>query len=263
MEKKTALIVGGSSGIGCEVCRRLAGLGWKVYNLSRTACKYPKITNVETDVSAEGELEEAIAFAGRKNGLDLLVYSAGFSMAAPVEHAKEEDYRYLFEVNFFGALRAMQTAIPLMKERGGKIILVGSLGGNIPIVFDAFYSASKAALEMLARAAYAELSPYDISVTAFLPGGTSTGFTFKRKVYTDDGNGSYAKNVNCAVAALADMEQKGMSPSSVAEDVLKVIYSDKPPVVKTSGVKNTAYRIMSRVMPEKLTLYLNNRMYGQ
>lgn len=260
---KTAVVVGGSSGIGFETCARLTSRNWNVINISRNPCKNPKVKNIIADVVAGSTFTDSIKKAGDKYGIDALIYCAGFSMAAPIEYARESDYRYLFDVNFFGALKAVQAVIPFMKTRGGRIVLVGSLGGDIPIIFDAFYSASKAALEMLAREAYTELKPYNIKITAFLPGGTATGFTFKRKVYTDDETGSYSRSVNKAVSALSDMEQKGMSPGLVAEDIYKILLADKPPVVKASGIKNSAYRIAAHVMPEKMTLYLNDRAYRQ
>lgn len=264
MEKnRTAIVVGGSSGIGYETCARLVSRGWNVTNISRTPCKNPKVNNIIADVVSGSTFTDAITKTAEKHGLDVLVYSAGFSMAAPIEYAKESDYRYLFDVNFFGALKAMQAAIPFMKNRGGRIILVGSLGGELPIIFDSFYSSSKAALEMLVREAYTELKPYNIKVTAFLPGGTATGFSFKRKVYTADENKSYAHSVNNAVTALCDFEQKGMSPAEVAEDIYKLILAENPPVIKVSGFKNSAFRIISHVVPEKLTLNFNNRMYRQ
>lgn len=265
MEKLTnsAIVIGGSSGIGMETCALLASRGWHVTNISRTPCKNAKVKNVTADVAAGNTLENVIKTNAQKYGLNILIYCAGFSMAAPIEHAKECDYRYLFDVNFFGALKAMQAAIPFLKQSRGKIILIGSLGGEIPIIFDSFYSCSKAALEMLARGAYLELKPYGIKVTAVLPGGTSTNFTFKRKVYSNDENKSYARNVNRAVAALADMEQSGMTAAKVAEDIYGVVVADKPPVIKTCGVKNKTFRLISRVMPEKATLYLDDRMYKQ
>ena len=265
MEKnsKTAVVVGGSSGIGFETCSRLASRGWNVYNISRTPCKNADVKNISADVVSGSTFTDAITKIGEKNYINVLIYCAGFSMAAPIEYAKESDYRYLFDVNFFGALKAVQAVIPFMKGKGGRIILVGSLGGELPIMFDSFYSASKSALCMLVREAYSELKPYNIKVTAFLPGGTATGFTYKRKIYSDDENKAYAHDVNKAVAALAHMEQNGMSASAVAEDIYKLILSDKPPVVKVSGTKNSAYRLMSHVMPEKVTLYFNDRMYRQ
>ena len=261
--KKTAVVVGGSSGIGYETCLRLANRGWNVVNVSRTPCKSAKVTNIQADAADGVALADAIKKAAGKNGISLLIYSAGFSMAAPIEFAKEEDYKYLFEVNFFGALRAIQATVPQMKKNGGRIILIGSLGGALPIVFDSFYSASKAALEMLCRAAYSELKPYNIKVTGVLPGGTCTGFTFKRKVYNESETGGYSGSMNKAVAALANMEQSGMSPSAVAEIICNLVKMDNPPVIKICGAKNTVYRLFSRVMPEKVTLNLNERMYNQ
>lgn len=259
----SAVVVGGSSGIGYETCVRLVNRGWAVTNISRTQCDNAKVNNISADVASGTEAFDGIASVAERSGLDALVYCAGCSMAAPIEHARESDYRYLFEVNFFGALRAMQAAIPYMRKKGGKIVLVGSLAGEVPILFDAFYSSSKAALGMLAREANAELNGYRIHVTAVLPGGTATNFSFKRKVYPQEENGSYSKPVNRAVAALANMEQSGMKPSRVAEDIFKVITSERPPIIKTVGAMNTAKRIATRVLPEKFTLYLDERMFHQ
>lgn len=260
---RTAIVVGGSSGIGCETVFRLTESGWNVFNISRSPCINIKVNNICADVSDGDGAYRSIGLIAERYGIDLLVYSAGCSMAAPIEFARESDFRYLFEVNFFGALKAVQTAVPYMKRRGGRIILVGSLGGDIPIIFDSFYSASKAALEMLARGANQELKSYNIKVTALLPGGTATGFTYKRKIYSDDESGGYAKNLNRAVESLAKMEQGGMSASAVADDIYKVINSDNPPLIKTCGAKNAAYRMLSRMLPEKFTLYMTEKRYGQ
>lgn len=261
--KKTAVVVGGSSGIGYETCLKLVNRGWNVVNISRTPCKNSKVNNVAADAAAGSAMYDAVKGTCEKYNVSALIYSAGFSMAAPIELAKESDYRYLFDVNYFGALQSMQAVIPFFRNKGGRIILVGSLGGDLPISFDSFYSSSKAALEMLCRAAYSELKPYGIKVTGLLPGGTATNFTFKRKLYSDEENKSYAGNVNRAVAALANMEQGGMSPSAVAEIIYNLLITDKPPVIKICGAKNTMYRLFSRVMPEKITLKLNERMYNQ
>jgi short-subunit dehydrogenase len=261
--KLTAIVVGGSSGIGYETALRLANRGWNVYNISRTPCKSAKVKNLIYDVVAGNTFSDALNSVCEKEGVDALIYSAGFSLAAPIECANESDIRYLFDVNYFGAVRAMQAVIPYMREKGGRIVLVSSLGGDIPIVFDSFYSSSKSALEMLAREAYIELKPYNIKVTAILPGGTATGFTYKRKVYSDEANKDYADKVTYAVGALADMEQGGMSPASVAEDIYNILTQPHPPVVKACGVKNSAYRIMSHIMPEKFSLYLDGRMFRQ
>ena len=66
-----------------------------------------------------------------------------------------------------------------------------------------------------------------------------------------------------AVEALAEMEQNGMSPCRVADDLYEIILSGKPPVVKVSGLKNSAYRFLSHVVPEKMTLYFDDRKYRE
>ncbi len=261
--KNCALVIGGSSGIGYHTCLKLVNKGYKVLNISRTPCKNEKVTNIPADVANDIQYTEALHTATAAGGISVLVYCAGCSMMAPIEYAKESDYRYLFEVNFFAALKAMQTLIPQMKVGGGRMVFVGSLGGELPVCFDSFYSASKAALEMLCREAYTELKGYNIAVTGVLPGGTATNFTFKRKIYSGEDSKSYSRNVNKAVTALANMEQSGMAPEAVADIILNILAEDKPPVIRVCGAKNTMFRLFSRVMPEKVTLKLNERMYNQ
>ena len=84
--------------------------------------------------------------------LDIVVNCAGFSMAAPVEYVKSEDYRYLFDVNFFGAIELIKAVVPNMKPRGRQDYPHKlPLGGVTLIPYDPYYSASKAALNILAQ----------------------------------------------------------------------------------------------------------------
>ena len=181
--KKTIIMVGASSGIGFETALRMLGRGFSVANISRTPCALSRVKNYTADISNGTAMEKAIAeIASQTENLYGLVYCAGFSMAAPIEYASEDDYRYLFEINYFGALRAIKAVIPHLKKRGGRILIVSSMGATFPIAFDSFYSSSKAAVNLLAKSADMELRPYNIRVSAVQPGGTSTGFTFKRKI---------------------------------------------------------------------------------
>jgi len=261
--RPAAVIIGGSSGIGRETAAILCHRGWRVTNISRTPCDIENVTNICADVTCGTSAFDGVKASAQNFGLTTLIYSAGFSMAAPIEYAREQDYKYLFEVNFFGALKAMQAAIPHLKSRGGKIILVGSLGGDIPIVYDSFYSSSKAALQMLARGANSELNPYGVYVTAILPGGTATSFSFKRKVYSEDESRSYFKSQSRATSALTNMEQSGMNPKKVAECIYKTLISERPPIVKICGAKNAAARYFAHVLPERATHILDDKVFGQ
>ena len=259
---KTAVIVGASSGIGKETALMLASKGYRVINISRTPCKGEKVKSISADAAQEGELQKAIASAAEHGGIDLLIYSAGFSMSAPLEHAKSGDYRYLFEVNYFGAIEALKAALPYLKKRGGRAVLVGSLGGDIPIPYDGFYSASKAALVMLAREANMELRGRGVRVSALIPGGTATDFTYNRMIYKDEAT-DYAGSVKKASAALANMEQGGMSASLVAGAIIKLAERKNPPPVYSVGPRNGFVRFVNRVLPAEWVDRMTMRKFNQ
>lgn len=263
LDNKTALIFGASSGIGLHIAGKLLAEGWKVYNASRTGCPTREIIDLITDVSQEGAIEAAFERVLKENAfLDAMIYCSGCSMAAPVEHVREEDYRYLFEVNFFGALSAIRHALPVMRNSGrGRIVLMSSMGGEIPIAFDAFYSASKAALDMLAMETDMEVRPYNVYVTALQAGGTATEFTFKRKVYSDEHAGVYAGKMNLAVNTLAEIEQNGMAPERVADCVLNLLRMKNPPVITSPGAINKAIAVMGKILPKRVVRYLNRSVY--
>ncbi len=245
-----ALVVGGSSGIGQEVAIRLCCEGYRVYNLSRTQFHGEGVRSVSVDVSKSGELRAAIERIGNEEGrIDLLVYSAGFSLLAPVEYARAEDYRYLFEVNYFGAVEGIQAVLPFLLPKRGKIILVGSVACELPIPFHGFYCSSKAALCMLAREANGELRKKGIKVSVVLPRGTATNFSFRRRVYREEECGEYALSVKRAQAALLNEEQGGKAPAFVAERVLKAVKRGNPPVVCTVGASGGLLYRLARLLP--------------
>lgn len=260
--KKVILIFGASSGIGLEVAKHLTKNDAIVYNASRTAAPVSSVFNLQCDVTQDGAVETAVqTVLDCEKRIDAVVYSAGYSMAAPIEYVHEEDYRYLFDVNFFGALRAIKAVVPSMRNTGGKIILNSSLGSVLPIAFDSFYSASKAALDMLARAANIELNPYGITVTGIQIGPTSTRFTFKRNVYADTEVGSYGEALHKATVALAGMEQGGMTAEESAQTIIKVLESDNPPILTGAGWKNKALSMTEKLLPVRLTDLINKNQY--
>ena len=262
--RRTAVIIGASSGIGKETAKKLASKGWRVFNISRTPCEGERVRTLTADCAQEGELSGAIRQIGEEvSSIELLIYSAGFSMAAPVEYARSGDYRYLFEVNYFGAIEALRAAIPYLSKRSGRVVFVGSLGGDVPIMYDGFYSSSKAALLMLAREADCELRSKGIRVSALLPGGTATDFTYHRKVYTQEETHGYSPAVKRASAALANMEQGGTDPQEVAEGIVKLAEKRNPPPVVTVGGGNGFKRFLARTLPERVTDWAVRKKFNQ
>lgn len=264
MQQYVILVIGASSGIGLATAQKLVDAGHVVYCGARTPCPDERITSLTIDVTKPETICDGIEKILDQTGrIDQLVYCAGFSMAAPVEFASEKDYRYLYEVNFFGALSAVRTVVPHMRlQRYGKIVFIGSMGGVLPIAYDAFYSSSKAALIMLGKELNMELQPHGILVTTVLPGGTATRFTFKRKVYPADAVGVYASDLDKSVRTLAGIEQGGMEATQVADTVIKALNDPNPPAVIASGVKNKTYYLTQKLLPEKLTQYFVSNTYN-
>ncbi|MCL2822029.1 MAG: SDR family NAD(P)-dependent oxidoreductase [Firmicutes bacterium] len=260
--RRTAVIVGASSGIGLETARLFAHENYNVINIARSPAPEGIVDcNILADASVDGSLTDAINQAvdfGQNKNIDTFVYCAGYSLACPIQHAFEGDYRYLFDVNFFGIVESLKAVIPFMKEVGGRIVLVSSLAGTIPLVFDSFYCASKAAVDSLAESADIELRPYGIRVCAIRPGGVATNFTFKRKVYEDSEIGEYARRQHKAVASLAKVEQNGMDAKRVAQVILDVTNAKNPPVKKVVGFANQAAAAVTKVLPDGIVSFINN-----
>ncbi|MCL2061872.1 MAG: SDR family NAD(P)-dependent oxidoreductase [Firmicutes bacterium] len=263
--KRVAIVVGGSSGIGYHTALGLCREGYSVYNLSRTDSEPGYIRNICADATDKDEIGRAIqSVFAREGRVDVLVYSAGWSLAAPLEHVSEDDLRTLFETNYFGLIKALWAVIPIMRaQRDGRIIAVSSIGGTSPIPFDAPYSASKAAVDLTLRALAVELKPFNVLVTSVQPGGVRTRFTFKRKVYETNEVGEYAFSMDRAVKKLNQAEQEGMNPADVADAIIDTIQEKRPPLTKAIGFKNKSVKFAHKILPSALTDLMNRISYDQ
>ncbi len=253
--EKIAVIFGASSGIGYSVSQQLVNKGYKVFNCSRHVSPDKRINNYLCDTSKSQDIEEVFGDIGQiERRIDALVYCSGTSMAAPFEHTKEEDYRYLFEVNYFGMVKAVQLALPLLKEAKGMIVLISSLAAVLPIPYDVFYSCSKSAMNVFAMGLTSELDQVGIKIVSVMPGGTRTDFTNKRTIYGKDECGAYKSAVDTSANELAEMEQEGMCPDKVAEVICEALESENPPICIAAGVKNKFFNQGVKLMPKRLTI---------
>jgi NAD(P)-dependent dehydrogenase (short-subunit alcohol dehydrogenase family) len=165
--------------------------------------------------------------AGR---IDALVVGAGFGLAGPVELTTIDEAKAQFETNFFGAVRCVKAALPPMRHNGGgKIILVSSIGGVIGIPFQAFYSASKFALEGYGESLAYEVAPFGIHVTMIEPGNIKTDFTGVRKfVASNPKDNPYAATAAHAISLMERDEQRGAPAMDVARAIEKTLGAKRP-----------------------------------
>jgi len=263
--RPVAAVVGASGGIGYCTAVALSKEGYIVYNISRGDSEPFHIRNIHADAEKGCEIQRAIEIVYEREGrMDVLIYSAGQSLAAPLEHVTEKDFRKIFEVNYFGCIKALWAAIPIMRNQGGgRIVAVSSMAGSMPIPFDAPYSASKAALDITLRTLAIELKPFNIKLTSVQPGSVSTHFTFKRKIYPQEKVGEYAEAMDKAVARLAAMEQGGMNPGAVADSIVTLLKYPNPPQTTAIGLRYKTAKFAQKLLPGAISDYINRSMYEQ
>ncbi|GMK46440.1 MULTISPECIES: SDR family oxidoreductase [Paenibacillus] len=189
IEGKVALITGAGSGIGRAAAVRFAEEGANLILLDRdrqtlsVVCREAeafgaKSIAVEADISDEHSLAEAYDKAISAFGqLDIVFANAGINgTISPIEHMSKEEWEATISVNLTGTFLTVKHAIPLLKEKGGSIIITSSINGNR--VFSNFgfsaYSSSKAGETAFTRMAALELAEYGIRVNAICPGAIST-----------------------------------------------------------------------------------------
>ena len=263
-ERKVVIITGASRGIGRAAAKLFYDKGYSVYALSRSACDLGGVKSVICDMTDSAKLKETIdgVFDAEKR-IDILINNAGAGISGAVEKTETEDARGLFELNFFALFEAVKYTAPHMRLRGcGKIINIGSVAGMIHIPFQAFYSASKAAVEALSNCLRGELGPFNIKVSTIMPGDTRTNFTDARKKEFEKDDPDYGGRICRSIGIMEKDERGGMSPQKVAQVIYKAACCANPKPLYTVGLKYKLVLLLDRFLPKRLVQYIINIIYA-
>jgi NAD(P)-dependent dehydrogenase (short-subunit alcohol dehydrogenase family) len=229
---QTILVVGASSGLGRACAQALAEAGHRVYAASRQPPRdLPGCKPLAMDVDRDDSVQSAIAWLlAAEPRIDVLINCAGFGIAGAIEDTTPEEARAQFETNFFGAVRVTRALLPQLRQQGGgRIVQVGSLVTQLPVPFQAYYCASKAALESWAEALRFEVAPYGIGVVCIEPGNFATGFTAqRRRVAGWSEASSYHARCEASVRWMEEDERKGLAPARFASQMLKLVEHPRP-----------------------------------
>jgi NAD(P)-dependent dehydrogenase (short-subunit alcohol dehydrogenase family) len=177
----SALITGGSSGIGLAIARMLKDEGYDVTLASRTAEKVEAAAAelgaaaIAADVSKPEDCERAVAEHVRRcGGLDVLVNSAGIGIAGRVEDAQLKHIDRQLSINVRGIVLVTQAAIPHLRTSRGWIVNLASIAGTTGVPILPIYAASKAAVISLTQSLNADLTEDGIRSIAICPGFVDT-----------------------------------------------------------------------------------------
>ncbi len=239
MAARVVLITGASSGIGRACADRLHASGWTVVGISRTITRSgarPPFVAIDADVTREADVVAVLAQIERDHGrLDAVVNCAGYALAGPVEETPREAAERQFDTNFHGLAAVCRLAARTLRAQGhGHIVNVGSIAGQVPMAFQAYYSSSKAAVAAFTHALRLELRPYGVHTVLVEPGDVSTPFTAARQLASPAGASHYPAFARTLAVIHRDETAAG-PPEAVAVLVAQVLESPTPRAVVWAG----------------------------
>jgi NAD(P)-dependent dehydrogenase (short-subunit alcohol dehydrogenase family) len=185
--KQTVLITGSSTGLGFATAISLARAGHDVFASMRNPASTPELRtvaakenlpitilplDVDSDASVATAIKSVIETRGR---VDVLVNNAGIGLMASIEHMPLDQFRQVFETNYFGVLRCIKAVLPYMRvQHSGRIVNMSSVAGRIASAGHGAYASSKFALEAISESLAAEVRPFNIRVHLVEPAVTQS-----------------------------------------------------------------------------------------
>lgn len=184
LTNKTAIVTGGSKGLGLAMAEGLASAGANLVIISRNqkeaqAAAEKIITEYKTKaiaisatVTSEEEIQKAVATTIKEFGsIDILINNAGINIRGPIDELSYEDFKKVQQTNVDGTWLPSKAVVPQMKkQKSGRIINLASTLGVVGLANRTPYATSKGAVVLMTRALALELAPFHITVNAICPG---------------------------------------------------------------------------------------------
>jgi NAD(P)-dependent dehydrogenase (short-subunit alcohol dehydrogenase family) len=247
-EDRVWLITGASSGLGRAMAEAALGRGQRVAATARDVESVRELETanpdralaVELDVTDSAAAQSAVArTVERFEGLDVVASNAGFGLFGALEELSDDELRREFDTNVFGAVNVIRAALPEMRaRRSGHIVQISSLEGVAPaLAGETAYAGTKFAIEGICEALAKEIADLGIRVTIVEPGPLRTDFADGATVEPPAAP-DYEKSVGGALEWFEDLAGKQPNdPARVAEAVMQVVDSPKPPLRLVLGVE--------------------------
>ncbi len=259
---RTLIITGGSSGIGKATASLFAERGWRVFELSRHGLNGNGITHIDCDVRSDESVREAVKqVLAQTDHIDVLISNAGFGISGAIEFTDLNEAGRQMDVNFMGAVRVTRAVLPqLRRQQRGRIIYTSSVAAQLPVPYQSFYSASKAAINALALALANEVRPFGIAVSVLMPGDVNTGFTDAR-AKSSAGEEVY-RHARKAITNMERDEREGMAPEQIAELFYHIATCRSPRPQYVGGFLYRILCFLDRILPKRLVNWIEYKLYS-
>ena len=238
MNSKIWFITGASRGFGriwaeaaLERGDKVAATARKMEDVADLAARFgdavlPLALDVTDPEQVRQTVQQAHAHFGR---LDVVVNNAGYSLVGTIEEASEADVRAEFDTNYFGTLRVIQAALPLLRRQGsGHILGISSTLGHVAFPLIGHYCASKWAFEALHESLAQEVKPFGINVTLIEPGAYATSFGSPESLKFAPGMDTYAELRQQVFGHLRSQERG--DPSATPDALFQAVDAENPPL---------------------------------
>jgi NAD(P)-dependent dehydrogenase (short-subunit alcohol dehydrogenase family) len=268
---KAVLITGCSTGIGRATALRLARSGWTVYATARRPESLAELADagchtLALDVTDESSMQAAVQSVEQAEGaVGVLVNNAGYSQSGPIEQIPPDAVRRQFDTNVFGTIRMAQLVLPGMRrQRWGKIVNIGSMGGRLTFPGGGMYHATKYALEALSDVLRFEVRGFGVDVVLIEPGLITTDFAQTSVATATDasaGDGTAEEaysQFNAKLGALtlgvyeSPMRHLGGGPDTVAKAIEKAISRRRAPTRMPVTASARLSIIQRRLLPDRV-----------
>ncbi|WP_418286238.1 SDR family NAD(P)-dependent oxidoreductase [Halorubrum sp. DTA46] len=250
------LVTGAAGGIGGGVARTLAAAGHAVIGVDVDEDGLAALPDAVETHAIDLRDDDAVAalLAGRP--LDRVVSCVGGYAIAAIEDTSVESFRRQLDTNLTAVHAVVRATLPTLRERGGRIVVVGSMLGSVSLPYHGAYSAAKAGLRGYVDALRRETEPHGAAVSLVEPGPIRTGFNERAAAEASalaarDPDGPYAADYRAFdgyAPAASDVE-------TVVERVVEAVTTDRP---------RTRYRVSRRAkwLP-RLGAVLPDRLYDR
>jgi len=236
------LITGATSGLGWEMAHQFAARGNGVIASGRNAARLAelnKTSGIEAwplDLSSSTDISK---FCAEIDTLSGLVLNAGVTYFDTFQSGDFEADSALVQTNITANLQLIRGLLPALKAGQGRILIIASLGGFIPLPYQAVYSGSKAFMINLGLALREELKADGIQVSVFAPGGIKTEMT--------------------DLPEFKGLENELAPVSEVAAAALKAF--DTMPPIKIPGMQNKTIGLLSKLLPRSFLAKQSGQIY--